>query len=86
MAGTSLRSVSPSAFVNLLSQKQSLPTLLARLAALLLILPGVLSDLLAILLLMLPINVGPPLAPQTIGAGFGIRRRDALDGDYRRVD
>ena len=45
-----------------------------------------LSDLLAILLLMLPINVGTPLAPQTVGAGFGMRRRDTLDGDYRRID
>jgi len=24
--------------------------------------------------------------PQTIGAGFGMRGRDALDGDYRRMD
>jgi UPF0716 protein FxsA len=56
------------------------------LAAFLLILPGVLSDLLAILLLMLPINVGTSLAPQTVGAGLGMRRRDALDGDYRRID
>jgi UPF0716 protein FxsA len=52
------------------------------LAALLLILP----DLLALLLLLLPINVGRPLAPQTVGAGFGMRRNDAIDGDYRRVD
>ena len=56
------------------------------LAALLLILPGILSDLIALVLLLLPINVGAPLAPQTAGAGFGMRRRDALDGDYRRVD
>ena len=54
------------------------------LAALLLILPGVLSDLLALLLLLLPINVGRPLA--TAGAGFGMPRGDTLDGDYRRVD
>jgi UPF0716 protein FxsA len=56
------------------------------LAALFLILPGVLSDVIALLLLLLPINVGRPFAPQTAGAGFGIRRGDALDGDYRRVD
>jgi UPF0716 protein FxsA len=54
------------------------------LAALLLILPGVLSDLIALLLLLLPINVGRPLA--TAGAGFGMPRGDALEGDYRRVD
>jgi UPF0716 protein FxsA len=56
------------------------------LAALLLILPGILSDLIALVLLLLPINVGAPLSPQTVGAGFGMRRRDAIDGDYRRVD
>ena len=57
------------------------------LAALFLILPGVLSDLIALLLLLLPINVGSrPLAPQTVGAGFGMRRNDAIDGDYRRLD
>ena len=56
------------------------------LAALFLILPGVLSDVIALLLLMLPINVGAPFSPQTVGAGFGARRADALDGDYRRVD
>ncbi|HWZ70670.1 MAG TPA: FxsA family protein [Casimicrobiaceae bacterium] len=56
------------------------------LAALFLILPGVLSDLIAILLLLFPINVGAPFSPQTVGAGYGARRSDALDGDYRRVD
>jgi len=56
------------------------------LAALFLILPGVLSDIIAILLLLFPINVGAPFSPQTVGAGYGVRRTDALDGDYRRVD
>ena len=56
------------------------------LAALFLILPGVLSDVIALLLLMLPINVGAPFSPQTVSAGFGVRRADALDGDYRRID
>src|ERR1700674_850444 len=51
------------------------------LAALFLILPGVLSDVIAILLLF-PINVGAPFSPQTVGAGYGVRRTDALDGDY----
>jgi UPF0716 protein FxsA len=56
------------------------------LAALFLILPGVLSDVIALLLLLLPINVGAPFSPQTVGAGFGVRRADTLDGDYRRID
>src|SRR5207253_7726431 len=56
------------------------------LAALFLILPGVLSDVIALLLLMLPINVGAPFSQQTVGAGFGVRRADVLDGDYRRID
>ena len=51
------------------------------LAGMLFILPGVLSDVLAILLLLLPINLGRQLAPQTAG-GFG----DSLDGDYRRIE
>jgi len=51
------------------------------LAGMLFILPGVLSDVLAILLLLLPINLGRQLAPQTAG-GFG----DSLDGDYRRME
>ena len=51
------------------------------LAAVLFIIPGVLSDLLAIALLLLPINLGRQLAAQTAG-GFG----DSLDGDYRRVE
>jgi UPF0716 family protein affecting phage T7 exclusion len=56
------------------------------LAALFLILPGVLSDVIALLLLLLPINVGAPFSPQTVGAGFGVRRADTLDGDYRSID
>jgi UPF0716 protein FxsA len=51
------------------------------LAALLLILPGVVSDLMALLLLMLPINLGPPLATQSIGFG-----RKTLEGEYRRTE
>jgi len=50
------------------------------LAALLLILPGVVSDLIALTLLALPFNLGP-LATQTVGLG-----RRAIDGDYRRID
>lgn len=51
------------------------------LAAVLFIVPGILSDLLAVALLLLPINLGRQLAAQT-AAGFG----DSLDGDYRRVE
>jgi UPF0716 protein FxsA len=55
------------------------------LAALLLILPGVISDVMALLLLLLPINLGPPLVTQsaTIGRGFA---RKSLEGDFRRLD
>ena len=52
------------------------------LAAMLFIVPGILSDLLAIALLLLPINLGRRLAAQAAGGGFG----DSLDGDYRRID
>ncbi|MGH8799248.1 MAG: FxsA family protein [Casimicrobiaceae bacterium] len=52
------------------------------LAAMLFILPGILSDVVAVALLLLPINLGSRLAPQTAGGGFG----DPMDGDYRRVD
>ena len=51
------------------------------LAALLLILPGIVSDLMALLLLMLPINLGPPFATQSIGIA-----RKTIDGDYRRTE
>ena len=53
------------------------------LAGMLLLLPGVLSDLLAVMLLMLPINTG--LGPQPAHAGRGARR-DVLEGDYRRIE
>jgi UPF0716 protein FxsA len=55
------------------------------LAGLLLMLPGIVSDLIALALLMLPINTG--FGPQPAAAGrppFG--GRDAINGDYRRVD
>lgn len=55
------------------------------LAALLLILPGIVSDAIALLLLLLPINLGTSLRAQPAGMS---RRflRDALEGDFRRVD
>ena len=51
------------------------------LAALLLILPGIVSDLIALTLLSLPFNLGVPLATQAAGMS-----RRVLDGDYRRID
>jgi UPF0716 protein FxsA len=55
------------------------------LAALLLILPGVVSDVIALLLLLLPINLGAPLAAQPAGVGRSYAR-DPLEGDFRRLD
>ena len=55
------------------------------LAALLLILPGIVSDLIALLLLLLPINLGAPYAIQHASVSRGFRR-DSLEGDFRRVD
>ena len=52
------------------------------LAGLLLLLPGVLSDLIGLMLLMLPINTGDP---QPANAGRSMRR-DALDAEYRRIE
>jgi len=55
------------------------------LAGMLLIVPGIVSDMLALLLLMLPINhgrYGPQ--PVTIGRGFGARR--PIDADFRRTE
>ncbi|HEX7272763.1 MAG TPA: FxsA family protein [Casimicrobiaceae bacterium] len=55
------------------------------LAALLLILPGLISDVIALLLLLFPFNLGPSFAaqPATVARGFG---RDTLNGEYQRVD
>ena len=53
------------------------------LAAFLLILPGIVSDLMALVLLALPMNVGRSFEPQPQYAG---RMRDAMEGDYRRID
>jgi UPF0716 protein FxsA len=55
------------------------------LAALLLILPGIVSDMMALLLLLLPINLGGPLGTQAAALSNGFRR-DSLEGDFRRVD
>jgi UPF0716 protein FxsA len=51
------------------------------LAAMLLILPGIVSDLVALLLLALPINVGRRVEAAATGW-----RVDAIEGDWRRLD
>lgn len=52
------------------------------LAGLLLLLPGVISDMLALMLLALPINTGGKFATEAAGRA----RHDVIDGDYRRLD
>lgn len=54
------------------------------LAAILLILPGVISDVMALLLLALPLNVGRGYEPQTVGGSP--RNGRSIDGDYTRID
>ena len=51
-------------------------------AAFLLIIPGLVSDLMALVLLALPLNVGHEPQPQAAGR----YRRDVIDGDYRRIE
>jgi UPF0716 protein FxsA len=58
------------------------------LAGMLLVVPGILTDAIALLLLLLPINQRGEFSPQPVTAGrapYG-RERTALDGDYRRLD
>jgi UPF0716 protein FxsA len=54
------------------------------LAALLLILPGIVSDVIALALLLLPFNLGASFAPQPAGIGRGFGPK--IDSEYRRVD
>ena len=59
------------------------------LAGFLLMVPGFLSDLLALMLLALPLNVGRHFATQAAGAGrMSAQGADlnAIDGDYRRIE
>jgi UPF0716 protein FxsA len=56
------------------------------LAGFLFMVPGVLSDLLALLLLALPLNLGREFTPRPVAAGqFGSSRK-TIDGDYQRVE
>ncbi len=54
------------------------------LAGLLFLLPGVVSDLFALVLLALPLNIGRGFEPQPASAGRS--RGSELDGEYRRLD
>jgi UPF0716 protein FxsA len=55
------------------------------LAAMLFILPGVMSDLVGLLLLMLPINQRGAFGPEPATAGRGgYRPSETLEGDWRR--
>jgi len=58
------------------------------LAGMLLLVPGILSDAIAVVLLLLPINQRDEFGPQPVPAGRAAYRRDrrTLDGDYRRVE
>jgi UPF0716 protein FxsA len=56
------------------------------LAGMLFMLPGVLSDLIALVLLALPINVGREFARHAVGPGRYRASHDAIEGDYHRVD
>ena len=56
------------------------------LAGLLFLLPGVLSDLVALVLLALPINLGREFAPRTAAAGHFNRGDKTIDGEFRRVE
>ena len=57
------------------------------LAAFLLILPGIVSDLMALVLLALPLNVGSRTSRSRRRRDRRTRRRDnAIAGDYRRID
>lgn len=56
------------------------------LAGILLLLPGVVSDLIALLLLALPLNLGRGYGPQPAAARRFGGAGDTVDGEYRRVD
>ena len=50
------------------------------LAGVLFLLPGILSDVIAVLLLAFPLNLGREFAPRTVAAG------KAIDGEFHRVE
>jgi UPF0716 protein FxsA len=57
------------------------------LAGFLFLLPGVLSDVIALVLLAFPLNVGHGFEPQTASAGRAPRKpSDTIEGEFRRSD
>ncbi len=50
--------------------------------------PGILSDVVALLLFLLPINLRGEFGPEPVAAGRAAYRRDraTFDGDYHRLD
>ena len=56
------------------------------LAGVLFLLPGVVSDLIALVLLALPLNLGRDFAPSHASAGRSGRTGKAIDGEFHRVD
>ena len=58
------------------------------LAGMLLLLPGILSDVMALALLALRFNLGREFAPSAHRGGrrFSPRRRKSIDGEFRRLD
>lgn len=56
------------------------------LAGVLFLLPGVISDLFALVLLALPLNVGREFAPHTVGGSRFGGRSKAIDGEFHRVE
>jgi UPF0716 protein FxsA len=56
------------------------------LAGVLFLLPGILSDVMAVALLALRLNLGRDLAPRAAAAGGFGGRPKAIDGEFRRLD
>jgi UPF0716 protein FxsA len=56
------------------------------LAGVLFVLPGVLSDLFALVLLALPLNVGREMGPRTVTAGNAPPGPKSIEGEFRRID
>jgi UPF0716 protein FxsA len=56
------------------------------LAGMLFLLPGILSDVMALVLLALRLNVGRDLAPHGATAGNSHGGRKAIDGEFHRLD
>ncbi len=56
------------------------------LAGVLFLLPGILSDVMALMLLALRFNLGPSFSPRTAAAGNPGSGHKAIDGEFRRLD